>query len=823
MGAGASVIGGMNIVLGGDGATFSQSIEQAQKQLNKLKGMTGDFASVSKRNFDAAGQSAGKMGHSTITSVQAASGALRELNGDITNNIRAVERFITTIPGVGNALKAIYPVVGAIAVAGMFYEGIKKANEFIKTVNEMPVVIRRGFGELHDAANAANDAMAVSIDRMEMEIAKLEHKPENALRLEIDETTSSVHKMSAELGAAILKADELLKKNKVGFFGKLMGKQGTEQVSKIVTDANNAVAGINSSYDETYDAAKNDGATEQNLKDIQEMRASKIQDVHMKANAKLTPLLHDYQQLNDMHQAGKYGGVDTSENLAIGYGSQRMWADEDRAIGQAMLEQSEKSKLLPLQAGKSNEEAQKKADEVRYRAMEVALGKQKELGSLSVGYEYRYWKDRIDAFRAGSSQYAQIEARVAALAVEAAKASGVKIKQFNEERKRSSAELGAEQFAASRSVAEVQKLVDFGNERHENSVAELNAVLAESAVRTREQVIGFDLARGALTRHDAAVQLATLHAAAYQLELQKLDQAGRNDGANGSLTPDERRQRQDQREVQRAHLMSQYAATSYSDQQAIGATTVLGATTSALEDFIAATKDSASQIKNFTGSSLSAFNDQVVKSLTTRDHQNNLEFRNLGAGIFRSAAGAGLTKLEGSVLSSFGLGGGKKPTGAAGDALHVVVDNAFSGLGTSALSALFGGGGAGAANAVKSLASGGGAVDTIGSVLTDMIPFMATGGPLSAGTMAVVGENGPELFMPQTSGSVIPNHKIGSYAGASGGGDMHFNIDARGSNDPAAVRMQVQRGIMAATPGIVRGTLMMQRDQARRRPSTRRS
>ena len=37
----------------------------------------------------------------------------------------------------------------------------------------------------------------------------------------------------------------------------------------------------------------------------------------------------------------------------------------------------------------------------------------------------------------------------------------------------------------------------------------------------------------------------------------------------------------------------------------------------------------------------------------------------------------------------------------------------------------------------------------------------ATGGPVSAGTMYMVGEKGPELFTPQSSGNITPNNKLG--------------------------------------------------------------
>ncbi len=38
----------------------------------------------------------------------------------------------------------------------------------------------------------------------------------------------------------------------------------------------------------------------------------------------------------------------------------------------------------------------------------------------------------------------------------------------------------------------------------------------------------------------------------------------------------------------------------------------------------------------------------------------------------------------------------------------------------------------------------------------------ADGGPLAAGQPAIVGERGPEVFVPQTAGTVIPNGALGN-------------------------------------------------------------
>jgi hypothetical protein len=41
--------------------------------------------------------------------------------------------------------------------------------------------------------------------------------------------------------------------------------------------------------------------------------------------------------------------------------------------------------------------------------------------------------------------------------------------------------------------------------------------------------------------------------------------------------------------------------------------------------------------------------------------------------------------------------------------------------------------------------------------------FRATGGPVSGGSPYVVGERGPELFVPAVSGSIVPNNAVGSF------------------------------------------------------------
>jgi hypothetical protein len=86
------------------------------------------------------------------------------------------------------------------------------------------------------------------------------------------------------------------------------------------------------------------------------------------------------------------------------------------------------------------------------------------------------------------------------------------------------------------------------------------------------------------------------------------------------------------------------------------------------------------------------------------------------------------------------------------------------------------------------------------------IPGKAAGGPVSGGQPYVVGEKGPELFVPGTSGNIIPNGGLGPSVKISN----VYHIDSR--TDAAAIRQYVDR----ATAESARMTVDVLRDQRSR-------
>jgi hypothetical protein len=69
--------------------------------------------------------------------------------------------------------------------------------------------------------------------------------------------------------------------------------------------------------------------------------------------------------------------------------------------------------------------------------------------------------------------------------------------------------------------------------------------------------------------------------------------------------------------------------------------------------------------------------------------------------------------------------------------------------------------------------------------LSKILKF-ADGGRPPVGKPSIVGERGPELFVPSSAGTIIPNHKLGM---ASGGGSTYY-IDARGADQTGLARLE---------------------------------
>jgi hypothetical protein len=155
--------------------------------------------------------------------------------------------------------------------------------------------------------------------------------------------------------------------------------------------------------------------------------------------------------------------------------------------------------------------------------------------------------------------------------------------------------------------------------------------------------------------------------------------------------------------------------------------------------------------------------------------------------------------LDGSLTDGFSRAGAVLERGLIGalrrgslgfDDLKRVAFSALSEIAAYALqsgiSSIFGGGGGGGGGGFGAGGSGG-LIDLLGGTIGALfgLPGRATGGPVSPGRAFIVGERGPEVFVPTSSGRV----ETGTVGG--GGRDVRVAIQVavpRGQAAPTAMQ-----------------------------------
>lgn len=101
-----------------------------------------------------------------------------------------------------------------------------------------------------------------------------------------------------------------------------------------------------------------------------------------------------------------------------------------------------------------------------------------------------------------------------------------------------------------------------------------------------------------------------------------------------------------------------------------------------------------------------------------------------------------------------------------------------------------------------------GAGTGVGGFGIPLIAGFASGGQVSGGVPIMVGEKGPEYFVPNTSGRIIPNGGMGTKA------TFVFNVDARGAD--AGIEQRVYKVLRETAPVIVDNAVAKMIDLQRR-------
>jgi hypothetical protein len=790
----AGAAGNITVVLSTNSTNFSAGLTEAQRQLDR---------------FATSGKAAG---HSTISSMQAASASIRMLENPLGNNIRAIERLISQSAVLSNVMKAAFPLVGAIAIGTMIAKLGSDVVDFVHKVNLVPNAIKQGFQSFQLSAMSSVDALALTNDELQNNINKLQGKPQNNLAIAIDEARIKADQLATSLENDTNKVKSLLEQNQIGALGAMLsGNAGTTSVGGSVKYGMNEIQNLGNSY---ATVVRSHGAAspeaQQSLKDL---HAKQDYYLSWTKNQQFLRAHPQYQTGTDEDMGG-----DQTANLNILSGFQNLLGsqqDSEQANNRnADLTAQNKKAETDKAASAAALEARKKAAEQQLQQWESDNSDWKAAQDRSLLEDVAWWQSRLDTLNRGSANYIAVNKKVNADIIASnreqaealAKYTTQYFEDFNKSNGLSDADnkrTGDAGKAAADYITALRTSIDL-NRQNGDAVAEASLKMAVST--------------GQMTKLDAAQVQANIHTQQYSDLMQRLQNAKDSVAGNVGLTDLQKQAQTAQINNQMTAARGQRSVQVLDDNQATNPATssaVVGFIT-ALDDLAVSIRDAASQMKQITTSSLAAVNTQIVRAISGQTS----DFGNAGANIFRNVGAVGLQKAEGSLLSGLGFGG--KADGSKANPLYVRMADTVGTVANSAAS--------GFASLFKSSGStatgSNGAASTLGglfSKLVGFLPHFATGGPISSNMLSVVGENGPELFSPGTSGNIIPNHQLSSIGSA--GGDIHFHpgaIDARGATNAAQTAAMIHQAITSAAPSIVKASQSAVSEQRKRTAGPRR-
>ena len=779
----AQAAGEVKIILAVDGASYSAALDKAKAQLKQLEGAVGD---------------AGKKTRAEMTEAKASIGLLGEEFG--VHLPRHVRSFVAQLPGVAAAMSAAFSGAAILAIGMALYETGKKVYEFIQKTEEAARKNAEAWRAIQSPIEAANDELAVTNDKLENAIAKLEHKPQNGMKEAIDEAILSADKLGEKLDADQQKIMEALKAQQVGFMGQAVGKAGTADITERGQALQQALEEADIEGRERLKGLHDQKATQDQIdaatREINSNRKKLIDDQLTWVTGEIATakgLQKAWSAMGPAQQiyATTMGGVNPADRLALLTRYKGTLGAESDFIAGTQTNIGLQGRAATDRAAADNLAALKAADQKQMEEWRRHLAEVEALTDLSKQDEANYWRGLAEAIHANAplAQAAMDEANKAQIAAN---------KQYSEslmkgwqadaaafERKKSDDErIHNEVMAAFE--ANQREQAEGTRAQRQGARDQFSAAAEEIDAAMREGEESIRTTRG-LSRLDAARALQQLHAVGAAAWTQAFG-AAQNAGAQFTLTDAERHG---------AVVTKQEQVDTAAEQSA----TALGSLKDAAAELATRFTDMPAAIHEAVAGIIGTTNDALLATLTDRYHRGN--WRDAGRRIFTGVTATGLQMAEGSLMKAI-PGVGKAGSGWTNPlyTLSKIVGGATPAGGAVA------GAAAGAANAA---AGAGGALAKIGGMVLSALPWAAEGGPIATGMPTIVGEAGPELFVPAGAGRIIPNNALGT---------THvWNIDARGANDPAAVRVAVQRGILEAAPRIAAGSIAASREMASRKPT----
>lgn len=755
------------------------------------------------------GQRAGNLiamaGHKTVQPWMASSAALRVMEGNITNNIRAGERFLATFKPVQGLLMKAFPVIGAVALVGVIGQAIERIDKFYKRIDAVPDAINQAFGSMNRSLQTSNDELQKRIDVTKQKIAELQGRRTNHLAIELDDARIAADKLADSLHRDQQRINEILKTNKISFFDQVAsGKGSTADVTGSIGSYEQKLAKLGDQQRIALGHGDSKGAAA-----IGQQISATERSASQYAENEIKKRTGDYTYLPNGTMAFAPRGKGAA-SYATQFGNQDANLAILRGFDAQVLGRLDQGSLTQKsQQVQKVYDGMQRTNALGSRAQQDPL--QREIAHIS------QQTARLNAQTAATMAKMVSDFHVYATGSVSAKASYRGAVQQNPELHRSG--------------------VDTVN--WFKSVNDSRSIRTANTTNFQQTALSIQRKTGAVTNNQYLRRVAAAHTQAYQQQTAQIHAAMAQTAADPSLTVIQRRGRMQQLQNQLDQVNGAYQSMSAVDTANITASTAKGAATQA----VAANLNSMTDPGRFAGGMASSLLAGSNAGFAQMMIGNRGGWSSLFYGASSQAGMFGLGNVEKGLVS--GLGKLPGHLGAAGSAIGklfghggkigtksnpmYVIDANSTAQKAAGLSKTLAGlkipKGASSmmtsVSSISSLLTGGGTSGVGGAMgalagvakLAGMFAGgFASGGTIPTGKLALVGEKGPEL-MYSGSGphTVIPNHAIG------GGGTTVMNIDARGT-DPALAASHLQAALSVVHQKSVSQALALHHDNARRRP-----
>jgi hypothetical protein len=155
-------------------------------------------------------------GASAKSNMVEAGATVKALQGNVAGSERAMAHFMETTLHLGPALTAAFNVVGPVLVGLAIERTAEKALKFFDDMKAAPGKIFNAFRSLSEGLHLANDELRVSNDRLANDIAQLEGRRQNTLKLALDEARLAADKLAKSLENDLELVNKQLQQQNIG-------------------------------------------------------------------------------------------------------------------------------------------------------------------------------------------------------------------------------------------------------------------------------------------------------------------------------------------------------------------------------------------------------------------------------------------------------------------------------------------------------------------------------------------------------------------------------------------------------------------------------